>query len=159
MKRTIKKEVEVFDLEKFIADRLLNGSYASRDIAYSIKVWAYSCDGLTEEEILNKYKREVLSDWCIKKEIEVEEEVEISNLCSDDEKVLLRNLKKHLRDGYICRESCGDLSIYLEGPCKSDCNAWIAYTNCNIFEFPYDHLFTFIHWKDKEPYKISELIG
>jgi len=158
MKRIVKKEVEVFDLGKFIEDCLkTNRTYEC--ISSEIKEWACEYDGLTKEEIANKYRYGITSGWCVKKDIEVEEEVEISDLCSDDEKVLLRNLKKHLRDGYICRESCGDLSIYLEEPCKSDCNAWIAYTNCNIFEFPYDHLFTFIHWKDKDPYKISDLLG
>jgi hypothetical protein len=72
---------------------------------------------------------------------------------TEDEKVILRNLPKEYR--WIARDNSRELYIYENKP-KKDGKIWWIYGLKN--QPPFQHLFQFIKWEDKEPYKIKELL-
>ena len=158
MKKTVKKVVEVFDLERFIGDHLDSCSLtAVKNIVRELKLWAYKCDGLTTKEAEAKYHG-IISAWCIKKEVEVE--VPINELCTPFEKELLSKVNKKFKDGYVAKDKDGTVAFYTKKPVKRlNKDIWggcgYAYAVC----LPFTDLFPFISWEDEEPYKISELIG
>ena len=84
-------------------------------------------------------------------------------MITEDEKIILKNLPKEFK--YIVRDRDGLLILFRKRPHKViSCNTWY----CNIdyykesewdyFKF-YNHLFKFIKWEDKKPYKIKELLN
>ena len=152
----IKKEVEVFDLLSFIKDcRRLN--WESDYIVEQILDWACKCDGLIREEIRSKNGCDVLSDWCIKKEIEVE--IPINELCTPFEKEFLSKVDEKYKNGYVARDKNGRSFIFADKPNKDvECEEWRA-VGWAVIELPFSTLFPFITWEDEEPYKISDLIG
>ena len=72
---------------------------------------------------------------------------------TEDEKAILRNVPKHYK--WIARDLNGHLYIYVSKP-KKGLTIWV---NTGLLMLPFDHLFQFIKWEDKEPYSIEELLG
>ncbi len=76
---------------------------------------------------------------------------------TEAERIILESLPKSYK--YIVRDYCGELYAYENKP-KKDGDIWIrvdtgySYSTLNLFQ----HLFQFIKWEDKEPYKIQELL-
>ncbi len=73
---------------------------------------------------------------------------------TEDEKVILRNIPEKYK--YIARDNSGALYIYKGKPYKER-EEWYSvfrFNELNLFQ----HLFQFIKWEDKEPYKIQELL-
>ena len=69
-----------------------------------------------------------------------------------DEKIILRNLPEKYK--WIARDKNGLIFLCSKKPSKCD-YSWIGY---NDIAFPFDHLFQFIQWEDKEPYSIENLL-
>lgn len=73
---------------------------------------------------------------------------------TDDEKVILRNIKPDYK--YIARDKDGDIYAYQIKPSKNN-ETWVnGRFHINIRAF--NHLFQFIKWEDEEPYNIEELL-
>lgn len=155
--KTIKKEVEVFDLGKFIESRV-NAGETAKEILNNITDWALNCHGLTHKEANDKYGYGFCSKDCIKKEVEVE--ALVNELCTVYEKELLQKLPSNYKDGYIARDKGGTVCVYDFEPTKSVENGmWNNNVDSYYCDLPLTYLFPFITWEDEEPYKISELIG
>jgi len=155
MKKTIKKVVEVFDLRKYI-DVCLDNRQTAVEIVDNIKYWALKHNGATQQELEDKGYH-ISSDWCIKKEIEIE--VPINELCTPFEKELLRKVDKEHKDGCVARDKDDEIAIYTHKPIKDiKYDMWNT-TSDDYFYLPFTDVFPFITWEDEEPYKISELIG
>ena len=87
--------------------------------------------------------------------IEEYKEVELT----DDEKIILKNKGEEYK--YITRDKDGNLYIFRNNkPEWSDIlHAWRPRNDNECISFSeYNHLFTFVQWTDKEPYKIKELL-
>ena len=72
---------------------------------------------------------------------------------TDDEKVILRNIKKNYK--YIARDREGELFVYREAPYKN-IEGWYANKSKSMEAF--NHLFQFIKWEDGLPYEIASLL-
>ena len=112
------------------------------------------------EEIVNKQnncqKNQNNSQNC-KISAKNEEIISKSQLLSEDERVILRNLDKKWK--WIARdEDRNDLHVYSLEPVKTvyewNVEGVMNFENFYIF----NHLFQFIKWTDKEPYNIEELL-
>lgn len=78
---------------------------------------------------------------------------------TDDEKIILKNMGEEYK--YITRDKDGNLYIFRNNKPKwSDIlHAWRPRNDNECISFSeYNHLFTFVQWTDKEPYKIKELL-
>ena len=71
---------------------------------------------------------------------------------TEDEKVILMNLPKKYK--WIARDIDGCLYVYASKP-KKGITMW---ESDGLPMIPFDHLFQFIKWEDKEPYLIEELL-
>ena len=71
---------------------------------------------------------------------------------TDDEKVILRNVPYDYK--WIARDIDGCLYVYESKP-KKGITMW---ESDGLPMIPFDHLFQFIQWEDKEPYSIEELL-
>ena len=81
---------------------------------------------------------------------------------SDEEKVILKNIDKKYK--WIARDLIGKLCVFSEKPSKVY-SVWDYPPTVSIqyiYEYEpikvFNHLFTFIKWKDKEPYRIEDLL-
>ena len=83
-------------------------------------------------------------------------------ILTEDEKVILKNLSKECK--YIARDENGDLKVFKRYP-ERLFDIWLdtLRKNCLIdthkYLNVYNHLFPFIKWEDKKPYKIKELLN
>ena len=71
---------------------------------------------------------------------------------TEDEKVILRNVPYDYK--WIARDIDGCLYVYESKP-KKGITMW---ESDGLPMIPFDHLFQFIQWEDKEPYSIEELL-
>lgn len=73
---------------------------------------------------------------------------------SDEEKVILKNIDKNFE--YMARDRNGDLWVYGVKPEKREKDGqWWDLDNGLL---PFNGLFQFIKWEDKEPYLIEDLL-
>lgn len=76
---------------------------------------------------------------------------------TEDEKIILKNMSEEYR--YIARDKNDYLYIYRNKPERDNvAKAWRPYDEFYIKFYMYNHLFQFIKWTDKKPYKIKELL-
>lgn len=78
-----------------------------------------------------------------------------SNLLSEDEMVILRNLDKNWK--WIARDEDNELYIFETKPCKES-YFWSSEDGNWQIDCYFTNLFQFIKWTDKEPYNIEELL-
>lgn len=99
--------------------------------------------------------RSIRCTQCGKKFLQwLNEEYEEKPKLTDDEKVILRNIKPDYK--YIARDKDGDIYAYQIKPSKNN-ETWVdGRFHINIRAF--NHLFQFIKWEDEEPYSIEELL-
>ena len=71
---------------------------------------------------------------------------------TEDEKVILRNVPYDYK--WIARDIDGCLYVYASKP-KKGITMW---ESDGLPMIPFDYLFQFITWEDKEPYSIEELL-
>lgn len=84
-------------------------------------------------------------------------EAEVTPKLTDDEKVILRNIDKKYK--WIARDYDGDLRVYSERPIKN-LGIWEhEWGKSEATHIPFNNLFQFIQYDNKEPYEISKLLG
>ena len=71
---------------------------------------------------------------------------------TEDEKVILRNVPKYYK--WIARDKNGCLYVYASKPKKGI----IMWESDGFPMIPFEHLFQFIKWEDKESYSIEDLL-
>lgn len=75
---------------------------------------------------------------------------------TDDEKVILKNIDPKYK--YIVRDKVHkDLYVFEEKPCKFENSFWYTHEDC-LYLAPFNHLFKFIKWRNKEPIFIDDLV-
>ena len=102
-------------------------------------------NGFIEFDIMKVYK-----DYTCKELLwERKEEPKLN----EDEKAILRNVPKEYK--WIARDKNGSIYLYINKPVKR----FFGFDDFGTIRLPFDHLFQFIKWEDKEPYSIEELLG
>lgn len=75
---------------------------------------------------------------------------------TDAEKVILKNIDPKYK--YIARDKVHkDLWVFEEKAIKYENFFWY-HTGDSLYLAPFNHLFKFITWRNKEPYLISDLL-
>ena len=83
-----------------------------------------------------------------------EEIISKSQLLTEDERVILRNLEDDYK--WIVRDETGWLTIHEMYPYINIHHRWVSNGDSNFFDL-FNHIFQFIKWGDK-PYNIEELL-
>lgn len=89
-------------------------------------------------------------DLCVKTLLEEHREIKLTMA----EKNILENVDKSFK--WIVRDSVGYLCVYNGKPHKL-ANSWNLASGYSSLS-PFNHLFQFIKWEDKEPYNIQEIL-
>lgn len=75
---------------------------------------------------------------------------------TDDELCILRNINKKYK--WLCRDLCGDLTLYAVKPTKSD-DYWDNDSMCVLdVHITFPDLFKCITWEDEEPVYIDDYV-
>ena len=109
-------------------------------------------ENLTDIEGFKKFDiMKVYKDYTCK-ELLWERKEKLKPQLTEDEKVILRNVPYDYK--WIARDIDGCLYVYESKP-KKGITMW---ESDGLPMIPFDHLFQFIQWEDKEPYSIEELL-
>lgn len=107
-------------------------------------IWDVNCDDCTDK---HKSCLACKIDWLNKEKITL----------SEAERIILENIDKDYK--WIARDEDGCLVLHSEKPQKEYmCNTWMHDGAEHDILSPFNHLFQFITWEDKEPYNIEELL-
>lgn len=90
----------------------------------------------------------------VKKWLETETKIEIA--LTPTERTILENIDEEYE--WIARDANGALSIYKQKPEKDKDEGIWGGTNEYEFFNMFKGMFCFVHWQDKEPYNIRELL-